>query len=605
MAQTLIEKILTRHSGTRAFAGDIVEFEVDARLARDFGGASVVKNIEQNGLGIRDPSRTFFTFDCNPTGSDQRYAENQQLCRVFARTHGIKVYDIDKGIGTHLAIDQGLVGPAETLVSTDSHANIVGAVGALGQGMGDRDIAYAFAHGKVWFEVPPTVKLTLAGMPAREAEPKDVVLALLRRFGAHGLLGAAVELCGDYVDTLSLDGRITISSMATEMGAIAIIIRPSREVVDYCRERTDRELPELDPDPDAGYKDVLTVDISGLEPMAARPGHPDDVVLVSEVAGRRIDSAFIGSCTNGRIEDLRSAAEVLEGRELAPGVVLKVVPATDAIWRQALAQGLVEVFKQAGALFGNAGCAGCAAGQVGQNGPGEVTVSTGNRNFPGKQGKGEVYLASPATAAASAIAGAICTAANIPSEPVVHPSAAAEPARTSGPSPVTTEPKPTVLSGRVWVIDQDNIDTDMIYHNQHLAVTDVKEMGRYAFGNLDGWQDFAGKAKQGDIIVTGRNFGAGSSRQHAVDCFRSLGVGLIIARSFGAIYFRNAVNAGMPVMVADVVESGLRNGDQVEVDLASGTIKVTGTSRAFKGTPFSDVQMGIYQRGDLLASRVG
>ena len=604
MAQTLVEKILTLHSGARAFAGDILEFEVDARLARDFGGASVVRKIEQNGLGIHDPSRTFFTFDCNPTGSDQRYAENQQLCRVFARRHGISVYDIDKGIGTHLAIDRGLVGPAETLVSTDSHANIVGAVGAFGQGMGDRDIAHAFAYGRVWFEVPPTVKLTLAGMPAREAEPKDIILALLRRFGADGLLGTAVELCGDYVDSLSLDGRITISSMATETGAIAIIIPPSREVLEYCRDRTGRELTELNADPDAGYMDVLSVDISGLEPVVARPGHPEDVVPVSEVAGRSIDSAFIGSCTNGRIEDLRSAAEVLQGREVAPGVVLKVVPATDAIWRQALSEGLVEVFKQAGALFGNAGCAGCAAGQVGQNGPGEVTVSTGNRNFPGKQGRGEVYLASPATVAASAIAGAICTAANIPPEPVVHPPAA-EPYRAADPRPLTPGPRPTVLSGRVWVIDQDSIDTDMIYHNRHLAVTDVKEMGQHAFGNLDGWQDFARRAQPGDIIVAGRNFGAGSSRQHAVDCFRSLGVALIIARSFGAIYFRNAVNAGMPVMVADIVESGLKNGDQLEVDLTSGNISITGTSTSFKGTPFSNVQMDIYQRGDLLAPRVG
>jgi len=596
---TIVEKIIAAHSGQRRLKpGDIVELEIDVRVARDFGGANVVKEIEEYGLGIADPGRTFFTFDCNPTGSDQKYAANQQVCRLFARKWGIKVYDIDRGIGTHLAIDEGLIGPGETLVSTDSHANILGAIGAFGQGMGDRDIAYAWAKGKVWFEVPPTVRIELTGLPPANVTPKDIGLALLRHFGASGLLGCAAEVYGEYAEQLSLDGRITISSLGTEMGAIIVIFPPNAKVIEYCTVRTGRQLNPVYADPDAVYCRTEKLCLNNLEPLIARPGHPEDVVPVSAVAGRKIDSVFIGSCTNGRMEDLQTAARIIKGRKVAPGVVLKIVPATDAIWQECLRNGLMEIFKQAGALVGNAGCAGCAAGQIGQNGPAEVTISTGNRNFTGKQGKGEVYLASPATAAASAVAGVITSAEQIPPEPVVfvraEPLAREKTARAS-----ETKPKsPLVITGRVWVINKDNIDTDQIYHNRHLTVTDIREMGQYAFGNLPGWEDFPKKAKPGDIIVTGENFGAGSSRQQAVDCFKSLGIALIIARSFGAIYFRNAVNAGLAVMNADLVER-VENGDVIEANLQTGEILIRNKNITVKGKPLSEVQLEIYLRGGL------
>ncbi|MDO9172203.1 MAG: aconitase family protein, partial [bacterium] len=296
---------------------------------------------------------------------------------------------------------------------------------------------------------------------------------------------------------------------------------------------------------------------------------------------------------------LRAAARVLEGRAVAPGVVLKIVPATRAVWQQALDEGLVKVFTDAGALIGNAGCGGCAAGQIGQNGPGEVTVSTGNRNFAGKQGKGEVYLASPATAAASAVSGVICTAATMPAKPVLFaPPVVAAKVATTGPGAVGGG-KPTVLTGRAWIVDVDNIDTDMIFHNRYLAITDLKQMGQYTFDNLEGWKDFARKAQPGDIVVTGGNFGCGSSRQQAVDCFAALGVQALVARSYGAIYERNAINAGLPVVTADAVKAGLKSGVAITVDLGSGQISWAGGGA--RGEPFSQVQMEIYQRGGLLA----
>ncbi len=599
MRGTIIEKIIAQHSGQAEVTHyDIVEMEIDVRVARDFGGANVVKEIEEYGLGVCDPKRTFFTFDCNPTGSDQKYAANQQLCRIFARRWGIRIFDIDSGIGTHLAIDEGLIGPGETLVSTDSHANILGALGAFGQGMGDKDIACAWAKGRVWFEVPPTVRIELVGKPTPLVTPKDVGLALLRHFGANGLLGCAAEVYGEYVDGLSLDARITIASLGTEMGAIIILFPPNQAVLDYCAVRTGRKVPGVYADRDANYQRVERIDLTNLEPLISRPGHPEDVVAVKEVAGRKIDSVFIGSCTNGRLEDLMAVAEVLKDRKVAPGVVLKIVPATDAIWQECLKNGLMEIFKRAGALVGNAGCAGCAAGQIGQNGPGEVTVSTGNRNFTGKQGKGEVYLASPQTAAASAVAGVITTADKIPSKPAVFISQ--ELVRTDKPKPraSVSGPRSSVITGRVWVVKKDNIDTDQIYHNRHLTVTDINEMGQYAFGNLAGWEDFPKKARPGDIIVTGANFGCGSSRQQAVDCFKSLRIALIIARSFGAIYFRNAVNAGLAVMNADLVNE-VKDGDVINVNLTTGEIQLP-DGRKVKGRSLSPVQITIYQRGGLL-----
>jgi 3-isopropylmalate dehydratase small subunit len=599
MGLTLIEKIIANHCDQTVTPGATVDMRVDVRAARDFGGANVVKNLKQAGLGVDDASKTLFTFDCNPGGSDQGYAANQQTCRVFARETGVGLRDITQGIGTHIAIDDGLVGPGTTFVSTDSHANIMGAVGAFGQGMGDQDIAYAWSAGKVWFKVPRSAKIILKGRPAPDATAKDIVLKMLQVLGAGGLLGYAAEIEGEIVDALDVPERVTIASMATEMGGIIILFTPNRAVLDFCRAAGGRDFAPIAADPDAHYDLTVEVDVDGLRPMIARPGHPEDTVPVGEVAGRKVDSVFIGSCTNGRLEDLRRAAAVLAGRGVAPGLVLKVVPSTRAVWEACLAEGLIETFTKAGALVGNPGCGGCAAGQIGQNGPGEVTVSTGNRNFAGKQGKGEVYLASPETAAATAVAGVIGTADSIPAEPVaftIGTATAASGQRTAAkPSGV----KPSVLEGRAWVIAVDNIDTDMIFHNRYLAITDSAQMGQYAFDNLAGWEDFAQKVRPGDIVVTGANFGCGSSRQQAVDCFAALGVQALIAESYGAIYERNAINAGLPLVVADVVRAGLRSGAKIHVDLKSGLVSWDGGS--VQGEPFSQVQMEIYQRGGLLA----
>lgn len=600
---TIVEKILANHSKFDTVKpGDIIDVTIDARVARDFGGPNVVKHFEEKNLSLDDVSKTFFTFDTNPTGSDMKYAVNQHVCRKFARKNGIKIFDINNGIGTHTLMELGLAYPGSTAVSTDSHANIMGAVCSFGQGMGDKDIAAVWANGSVWFKVPASVKINFSGKRPANVTAKDIVLNLLDEFGANSLLGYSIELYGDAIDELTLDERITIASMATEMGAIILLIPPTEGIYRYFDTILGKEVERIFADQDAVYEKTFDIDISKFKTMVSLPGKPHGTVDICEAKLRKIDSAFIGSCTNGRIEDMREAAKVLEGKHVAPGVILKIVPSTDRVWQQAMDEGLIKIFKLAGALVSNPGCAGCAAGQVGMNGPGEVTISTGNRNFPGKQGKGEVYLASPAVVAASAVAGFITTFDDLPLKPANFDSEYVEEKVNKKTEDAQTEEKQTFAQGKVWLIDKDNIDTDMIFHNRYLAITDINEMGQYAFDNLEGYEDFAKKVQPTDIVVTGKNFGSGSSRQQAVDCFKALGVPVILAQSYGAIYERNAINAAMPIMIYDAKmldEIELKNGDELFVDFATGKVENKSNGKTSEIEPFSEVQLEIYQNGGL------
>ncbi len=602
MGQTLIEKIFSSHSGkSKVNPSEIINIQIDARVARDFGGANVVKNLINHDLSINDKNKTFFTFDCNPTGSDQNYAVNQHICRMYARKLGIRVYDINKGIGTHILIDEGLAYPGSTAVSTDSHANILGAIGAFGQGMGDMDITAAFNKGKIWFKVPESIKIVINGKFGKNISAKDIALNLLHRFGSSALLGYSVEMEGRAVEDLTLDQRITISSMATELGAIILFFTPNAKVIRYCEARARTRFETIKADINAEYARVIELEASEFTHMVSRPGKPHNTAKVSELGRIWIDSAFIGSCTNGRIEDIRAAARILKGKKVAEGVVLKVVPSTDLVWQRCLDEGLIEVLKEAGALFSNAGCAGCAAGQVGQNGPGEITISTGNRNFPGKQGKGEVYLASPEVVAASAVAGFI-TGPEMKYENLERPG-------DLNKLPFETEPKKEkrgstgnekILKGKARLVPMDDIDTDMIFHNRHLTLTNPEEMAQHTFGNLPGFEKFPQRAEKGDMVFTGYNFGSGSSRQQAVDCFKSLGISAIIAGSFGAIYERNAINAAFPALRWDPsLQEKISEGDQIELNLETGELNNHTTGEKLSLHPLSEVQLDIYQNGGL------
>ena len=413
MGKTIVEKIFSYHSDSADLkVGDIFWLSVDVRSARDFGGPNVVENLERyfSDNPVKDVERTVFTFDTVAPANNIPYAENQQRCRNFAREHNIPLFDVNRGIGTHTLIEEGWIRPGQTAVGTDSHYNILGAIGAFGQGMGDRDIAFAFNTGKVWFQVPPTVRINVNGFPASElVTPKDFVLFLLKKFGSHGLLGRVAELYGDYIEFLDLAGRITVASMGTELGLISIIIPPNQpllaELNNLAKPRWDFE--PVYADSDAKYEAEYNVDISDLEPLLAAPFSPDNVHPVREFIGQRVDSVFVGSCTNGRASDIEAASDAMQGKKVADETIMRIVPATRRVTWEIMRSGVWQELFDSGAVVSHAACGGCAQGQIGMTGKGEIQISTGNRNFKGKQGAGETFLASPVVAGYAATNGKI------------------------------------------------------------------------------------------------------------------------------------------------------------------------------------------------------
>jgi 3-isopropylmalate/(R)-2-methylmalate dehydratase large subunit len=416
MGQTIIEKIIQNHTREEVQPGKIVWMDLDIRSARDFGGPNVVRNYEREfgDVPLADKKKTFFTFDLCVPACSLKYADNQQVCREFAKKMGIRVFDVDCGIGSHVLIEEGLAQADSTVVGTDSHLNILGAVGCFGQGMGDVDIAFAFKTGKTWFEVPETLKVMIKGDYDFPSSAKDLTLHILKELGTHKAALKAVEFYGEAVQNLSLSGRITLCSMVTEMaGIIGFVPGFSDSLRNELERLSGSKFSPLEADEDAVYSDVLEIDISGISPQIAVPYSPNNVQNVSELKGVKIDTGFIGSCTNGRTEDLALAAQILKGRKIKEGVTLKVVPATKRVYEEILERGILEDLFRSGGIISSPGCSGCADGHIGLTGRGEVQVSTGNRNFAGKQGKGETYLASPAVVAASCIAGQIVSPEDI------------------------------------------------------------------------------------------------------------------------------------------------------------------------------------------------
>jgi 3-isopropylmalate/(R)-2-methylmalate dehydratase large subunit len=410
MGKTVIEKIIQAHTADEVAPGKIVWMDLDIRSARDFGGPNVVKNYEREyaGLPLADKAKTFFTFDLCAPACSLKYADNQQACRDFARKNGVEVYDVDSGVGTHVLMEEGLARANGTVVGTDSHMNILGALGVFGQGMGDVDITFAFRTGRTWFEVPDSVKVILKGTFKKPTSAKDLTLFLLKVLGTKKIALRSAEFTGPAVAGLSLAGRLTLCSMVTEMAGIIGFIPEfspeARKEIDGFTKTPDFPFP---PDGDAVYAETIEVDVQDLPPQVAAPPSPTNVKPAAELRGIKIDSGFIGSCTNGRFEDFAEAARLLKGRRVKKGIMLKIVPATRRVYEELLAKGILQDLFEAGGIVVNAGCGGCAEGHVGLTGKGEVQISTGNRNFAGKQGKGQTYLASPAVVAASCILGHI------------------------------------------------------------------------------------------------------------------------------------------------------------------------------------------------------
>ncbi|MDH5706528.1 MAG: aconitase family protein, partial [Candidatus Aminicenantes bacterium] len=345
MGKTIIEKIIRNHTEDEVSPGQVVWMGLDVRSARDFGGPNVVKNFEREygNSPVADIKKTFFTFDLCVPACSLKYADNQQVCREFARKQGIRVFDVDSGIGSHVLIEEGLAQAGTTVVGTDSHLNILGAIGCFGQGMGDVDITYAFKTGKTWFEVPKTLKVLIKGRFSLPATAKDLTLYILKELGTKKAALQAVEFYGEAVRKLTLSGRITLCSMVTEMaGIIGFIPEHDDSLRDEIEKLTGAGFSPVHADKGCLYSGQIEFDINGLVPQVAVPFSPDNVQDVSELKGIRIDTGFIGSCTNGRAEDLALAARILKGKRVKQGVTLKVVPATRRVYEEILERGILE-----------------------------------------------------------------------------------------------------------------------------------------------------------------------------------------------------------------------------------------------------------------------
>jgi len=413
VGMTITEKILARHAGrNRVTPGELISARVDVVLANDITAPLAIKEFRKIGVKrVFDPDRVILVPDHFVPNKDIKSAEQAKEMREFAREQGLTNYfEVGRmGIEHCLLPEQGLVGPGDVVIGADSHTCTYGAVGAFATGVGSTDLAAAMALGETWFKVPASIKFVYEGELPAWVTGKDLILYTIGDIGVEGALYQAMEFTGPAIDNLSMDGRFTMANMAIEAGAKNGIIAPDQRTVDYVRGRVKRPYEVLASDPDAAYARVITYDVTKIEPQVAFPHSPDNTRPVSAAGNVEIDQVVIGSCTNGRMEDLRLAARVLARHRVHPNVRLIIIPGTQEIYRQALDEGLLGVFVRAGAAVSTPTCGPCLGGHMGVLAAGERAVATTNRNFVGRMGhpESEVYLANPAVAAASAVLGRI------------------------------------------------------------------------------------------------------------------------------------------------------------------------------------------------------
>jgi 3-isopropylmalate/(R)-2-methylmalate dehydratase large subunit len=415
---TLAEKILAAHSGLdRVSPGEFINVRVDLVLSNDITAPLSIKEFHRLGVNrVYDPKRVVMVPDHFCPNKDILSAEQAKMMREFARQYDLLYFEVGRmGIEHVLLPEQGLVLPGEVVVGADSHTCTYGALGAFATGMGSTDIAVAMATGEIWMKVPPTIKFVYHGKPGRWVGGKDLILYTIGDIGVDGALYSVMEFTGEAIDALSMDGRFTMANMAIEAGAKAGIFRVDGNTRRYVKGRANRTYTAYEADNDAEYARVIEYDVSKLEPQIALPHLPSNVKPVSQVVDIKIDQVVIGSCTNGRLDDLRLAAGILKGRQVSTEVRCIIIPGTQQVYLDALREGLIEAFIKAGAVVSTPTCGPCLGGYMGVLAAGERCVSTTNRNFVGRMGspQSEVYLANPAVAAASAIVGKIASPVEI------------------------------------------------------------------------------------------------------------------------------------------------------------------------------------------------
>ena len=409
----ITEKILSAKANHPVTAGEIIEIPVDLAMSHDGTSPPAIKTFEKITDKVSNPDKLAIIFDHNVPANTIGSAEFQKVCREFIKKQNIKkAFTHGEGICHQVMPEMGLVEPGKVIVGADSHTCTYGAFGAFSTGMGATDLAMVWATGKTWFMVPEAIKIEITGNLNQYISSKDIILNIISDIGIAGATYKSCEFCGDTIDNMGVEGRMTICNMAIEMGAKNGIMEPNSEVIDYVSKRTGKKASQLTiykSDKDSQYNDELYYDISDLEPQISCPNDVDNVKDITKVEGTSIDQCLIGSCTNGRLSDLKDASEILEGGKIDDSVRLIILPASREIYKAAITEGYIDTFIDAGAIICNPGCGPCLGAHMGVLSEGESCISTTNRNFKGRMGdvSSSVYLANSKVVAASALTGTI------------------------------------------------------------------------------------------------------------------------------------------------------------------------------------------------------
>ena len=559
MAKTFIEKALGEKEGSIVFR------KPDLVLTHD-NTASIRKTFERmNGESIHDPGKLLIVLDHNAPPTNAKLANDYQAIKEFVQKEGIeKFYDSGKGICHQIMSYHAR--PGMIIVGSDSHTCTAGAFNALAAGIDRTEAAGLWRTGETWFRVPPSMKINLNGKLKPGVYAKDISLWIIGMIGSAGANYMSIEYHGDGLKNLGISERMTLANLASEMGAKNAVFPADEVLEEFLGERAEHAHWA---DPDANYEREITIDLEDIYPLVAVPHHVDNIKSVPEAEGIPVQQGLIGTCTNGRIEDIRVAAEILKEYRVKPGFQLLIIPASKEIYLQAIKEGLVETLIKSGANFLSTSCGPCLGTGQGIPADGVNVISTANRNFSGRMGNknASIYLASPATVAWSSIKGKI-------TDPRLDPCKEKYPYSREVSEKIEISSDENRRKRDIWdYSDADNINTDQMFAGNltyNILSSDAKAIVPHLFEGFD--PNFSKKAREGDIIVAGDNFGCGSSREHPAVGLAHLGIRAVIVRSVNRIFFRSAINQGLLVIVSPQAVEIFKKTGELELDLEKGLI---------------------------------
>ncbi len=572
--------------------GSIVFKKPDIILSHD-NTASIFNTFRKmGGEKVKYPEQLLIVLDHNAPPTSAKLANQYESIRKIVHGQGItKFHDAGKGICHQIMADYAK--PGMVIVGSDSHTCTAGAFNAFAAGIDRTEAAGLWRQGETWFRVPESIKITLKGKLNKGVYAKDLSLWIIGMIGSSGADYMSIEYHGEGVKTLTVDQRMTLTNLASEMGAKNAVFPYDEVLKSWLGDTFSGE--GVWADEDAKYAKEIEIDLSELFPLVAAPHHVDNVKALSEVAGTKLNEALVGTCTNGRLEDLREAAAVLKGKKLPEDFQMVIVPASQKIYRQAMKEGLIEIFLDAGANVLSASCGPCLGTGQGIPADGYNVISTANRNFKGRMGNKEsfIYLASPATVAHSALAGKIVDPRGIEANDKF-------PYTIEQANTVTIDENDNRRMGNVWnYADANDLNTDQMFAGNltyQVLSSEPEKIMPHLFKGFD--VNFTDRVKPGDIIIAGANFGCGSSREHPAVGLSHAGVKAVICKSVNRIFFRSSVNQGLPILLVPEAVDAYKPGDKVDVDFKNGVITVGGQQFGF--APLPEKLMGIFNARGLV-----